>query len=153
MALQYFTDLSIPQPGHTTGGSGRGARRNGRAGSGRISCQQICSPRKHKSRVPSKGSQKRRLSVSPEARTNEILCKHLSNPKPEHTTGRSGRTAHGGAARGAGLDRTDAVGSIRPGDNPFLMPFSESKTLSWTTLRKHEQTKCYVKRRRNEISG
>ena len=88
--------------GHTTGGSGRGARRNGRAGSGRISCQQNCSHRKHKSRVPSKGSHKCRVRVSPEARTSEILCKHLSNPKPGHTTGGSGRGARRSGQAGSG---------------------------------------------------
>ena len=36
---------------------------------------------------------------------------------------------------------------------PFLLLSSESKTLSWTTLRKHEQMKSYVNRWRNEISG
>ena len=64
--------LSNPKPGHTTGGSGRGARQNGRAGSGRIGCQKSCSANKNKLRALSKGSQKRRLSVSPEARTGEI---------------------------------------------------------------------------------
>ena len=83
----FETNLSNPKPGHTTGGSGRGARRNGRAGSGRIACQQNSSPRKHKSRVPSKESQKRRLSVSPEARTGEILCKPMEEQNPRLTRG------------------------------------------------------------------
>ena len=52
----YMQDLSNPKPGHTTGGSGRGARRSGRAGSGRIGCQQNYSPRKQRSTVPSKAS-------------------------------------------------------------------------------------------------
>ena len=69
------TNLSNPKPGHTTGGSGRSARRSGRAGSGKIGCQQNYSPRKQKSTVPSKASKKRRFNVSPEARTSEILCK------------------------------------------------------------------------------
>ena len=77
--LLLLGDMSNPKPGHTTGGSGRGARRSGRAGSGRVGCQQKCSPRKQRSVVPSKASKKRRFNVSPEARTNEILCK----PKKE----------------------------------------------------------------------
>ena len=44
---------------------------------------------------------------------------YLLNPKPGHTSGRSGR---GGARPGSGAERgwvgRDAVGSIRPGDNP-----------------------------------
>ena len=48
---------------------------------------------------------------------------YLSNPKPGHTTGWSGR---GGAQRGGGAERSwvgrDAVGSIRPGDNPPSCP-------------------------------
>ena len=37
-------DLSIPKPGHTTGGSSRCARRGAEAGSSRTGCQQNCSP-------------------------------------------------------------------------------------------------------------
>ena len=46
--------MSNPKPGHTTGGSGRGARRSGQAGSGKIGCQRNNTPRKQKSTVPSK---------------------------------------------------------------------------------------------------
>ena len=67
--------LSNPKPGHTTGGSGRSARRSGWAGSDKIGCQQNYSPRKQKSTVLSKPSKKRRFNVSPEARTSEILSK------------------------------------------------------------------------------
>ena len=81
--------LSNPKPGHTTGGSGRGARRGGRVGSGRVGCQQNFSHRKHKSLVLSKGSKKRRLSVSPEARTNEILCKQMEERNERLTRGLS----------------------------------------------------------------
>ena len=76
-------NLSSPKPGHTTGGSGRGARRGGGAGSGRTGCQQNCSPRRQASLAPSKASKTRRLNVSPEARTSEILCK----PMEEQTSG------------------------------------------------------------------
>ena len=87
-------DLSSPKPGHTTSGSGRGARRGGGAGSGRTGCQQNCSPRRQGTLVPSKASKTRRLKVTPEARTSEIKFKpSLSNPKPGHTTGGSGRGA------------------------------------------------------------
>ena len=65
--------LSNPKPGHTTGESGQSARRSGRAGSGKIRCQQNYSPRKQKSTVLSKASKKRRFNVSPEART--VVCK------------------------------------------------------------------------------
>ena len=78
-------DLSNPKPGDTTGGSGRGARRGGRARSGRIGCQQNCSPRKHKSFVRSKGSKECRLSVSPEARTNATLFKQLEEGNEQLT--------------------------------------------------------------------
>ena len=76
-----FLHLSSPKPEHTTGGSGRGARRGDWAGSGRIGCQQNCSPRKQRSLVPSKASKKRRLSVSPEARTSETLRKPNAGTK------------------------------------------------------------------------
>ena len=82
-------DLSNPKPGHTTGGSGRGARRSGRAGSGKIGCQQNYSPRKQKSTVPSKASKKRRFNVSPEARTSEILCKPTEEQNDRLTSGLS----------------------------------------------------------------
>ena len=82
-------NLSNPKPGHTTGGSGRSARRSGRAGSGKIGCQQNYSPRKQKSIVPSKPSKKRRFNVSPEARTSEILCKPTEEQNQRLTTGLS----------------------------------------------------------------
>ena len=68
---------------------------------------------------------------------------------------RAGRVgaAHGGAARGAGLGRTGRRRVDPARRQPSLLPSSESKTLSWTSLRKHEQTKSYVNRWRNEISG
>ena len=83
----YRNQLSNPKPGHTTGGSGRSARRSGRAGSGKIGCQQNYSPRKQKSTVPSKASKKRRFNVSPEARTSEILCKPTEEQNQRLTRG------------------------------------------------------------------
>ena len=73
--------LSNPKPGHTTGASGRSARRGGGVGSGRTGCQQNCSPRKQASLVPPKAS-KTRFLVSPEARTSEILCKPMEEQNP-----------------------------------------------------------------------
>ena len=82
-------NLLSPKPGHTTGVSRRGARRGGGAGSGRTVCQQNCSPRGQYFFVPSKASKTRRLNVSPEARTSEILCKPMEEQNPRLTTGSS----------------------------------------------------------------
>ena len=60
---------------------------------------------------------------------------------------------------GAGLGRTGrrrvvpARGTIRPGENPRSCLPANRKQLSWTFPRKHEPTKSYVNRWRNEISG
>ena len=87
-------NVSNPKPGHTTGGSGRTARRSGRAGSGKIGCQQNHSLRKQKSTVLSKASNKYRFNVTPEARTSEILCKPTEDRNPRLTRGLSeGREA------------------------------------------------------------
>ena len=92
--------LSNTKPEHATGGSGRGARRGGRA-SGRIRCQQNWSLGKHKSLVPSKGSKKRCLNVFTESRTNKILYKQAR--RVQHPIPRAGRVeAHGEVA---GRDR------------------------------------------------
>ena len=89
-----FPKLSNPKPGHTAGGSGRSARRSGRAGSDKIGCQQDYSPRKQKSIVPSKASKKRCFNVSPEARTSEIPCKQMEERNDRLTRGLSrGREA------------------------------------------------------------
>ena len=84
-----LVNLSSPKPGHTTGGSRRGARRGGRAGSGRTVCQQDCSPREESFLAFSKASKTRRLNVSPEARTSEIVCKPMEEQNPQLTTGSS----------------------------------------------------------------
>ena len=70
-------------------GSGRSARRSGRAGSGKIGCQQNYSPRKQKSIVVSKASKTRRFNVSREARISEILCKPTKEQNQWLTTGLS----------------------------------------------------------------
>ena len=69
------------------GQPGRGARRNGGAGSGRTGCQQNCSPRGHASLAPSKESKTSRLNVFPEARTSEILCKPMQEQSPRLNRG------------------------------------------------------------------
>ena len=79
-------NLSNPKPGHTTGGSGRGARWGGGAGSGRIGCQQNCLSMRQASLVLSKASKTRRLNVSPEPRTSEILCKPKKEQNPRLTS-------------------------------------------------------------------
>ena len=75
----------------------------------------------------------------------------LSNPEPGHTTGQSGR---GGARRGgeggSGLGRTGRRRVDPARRRPSLLPSIESKTLSWTTLRKHEQRKSHVNRMREQ---
>ena len=80
-------NLSSLKPGHTTGGSGRGARRGGGAGSGRTRCQQNCSPRGQPSSYLPKASKRRRLNVSPEARTSEILVKPMEERNQRLTRG------------------------------------------------------------------
>ena len=79
--------MSNPKPAHITGGSGWGVRRGGGAGSSRIGCQQNCWPRTQAFLVPSKASKTRRLNVSPEARTSEILCKSTEEQNPRPTRG------------------------------------------------------------------
>ena len=85
--MKKCTDLSNQKPGHTTGGSGRGAQWGGRAGSGKIGCHQNYSPRKQMSLVPHKESSKRRLNVPPEARTSEIPCKPMEEQNQRLTRG------------------------------------------------------------------
>ena len=82
-------NLSNPKPGHTTGGSGRGARRSGRAGSRKIGCQQNYMPGEQRSIVLSKASKPRHFNVSREARTSEILCKPTEEPNQRLTSGLS----------------------------------------------------------------
>ena len=119
--------MSSPKPGHTTGGSGRSARRGGRAGSGRVECQQNCSLMKNGSVAPPKASNKRRLNVSPEARISETLCKpNLSSPKPGHTTGGSGRGARRGG--GAGSGRTGCQQNCSPWGHASVVSSKASKT-------------------------
>ena len=92
--FRHPVDLPNPNPGHTTGGSGRGAPRSGRAGSGKIGCEQNYSPRIQKTTVPSKASKNRRFDVFPEARTSKILFKPTEEQNHRLTTGLSaGREA------------------------------------------------------------
>ena len=86
----YFPrHLSSPKPGHTTSGSGRGARRGGGAGLGRTGRRQNSTPRRQASLVPPKASKTRLLNVSPEARTSEILFKPMGEQSPRLTRGLS----------------------------------------------------------------
>ena len=77
--------LSNPKPGHTTGGSGRDARRSVGAGSGRSGRRQNCSPRRQESLAPSKASRTSRLNDSSEARKSEILWKPMEKQSPRLT--------------------------------------------------------------------
>ena len=88
-SVSRAVNVSNPKPGHTTGGSGRTARRSGWAGSGKIGCQQNYSPRKQKTTGPSKASKKRRFNISPEARTSEFRCKPTEEQNQRLTTGSS----------------------------------------------------------------
>ena len=62
-----------------------------------------------------------------------------------------GGLAHGGAARRCAVE-WDADETIRKEDNrPFCSP-GYRKQLSWTSLRKHEQRKHYIKRWGDKMS-
>ena len=102
---------------HGQVGSGPTAGRRGRVGQDWTPTKQFA----QETSVPRtlQASKTRRSNVSPEARTSEILC-NLSNPKPGHTTGGSGRGARRTAEQGVGLgaNRID-----RPGDKgPSYLP-------------------------------
>ena len=86
---QLLSYLSSPKPGHITGGSQWGARRGDGAGSGRTVREQKCAPREQSFFAFSKASRTRRLNVSPEAQTSEILCKPMEEQNPRLTTGTS----------------------------------------------------------------
>ena len=84
----------------------------------------------------------------------ESMNKELVESKTRTQYGPVGsgrRTA--GPREGAGPGRTGRRRVDPARRQPSLLPSGESKTLSWTPLRKHEQTKSYVNRWRNEISG
>ena len=75
-------NLSNPKPGHTTGGSGRGARGFGQAGSGKIGCQQnYHSPRKPKVNVLSK---KRRNVASRSPQKHEQAKSYFKTTKEQN---------------------------------------------------------------------
>ena len=78
----------------------------------------------------------------------------LSNPKPGHTTGRSGR---GGAWRGGeggrGWVGRDAVGSIRPGDNttlPLPLQRIEETVLEVSSEARNNKVLCKPMEERNQ---
>ena len=81
-------NLLNPKPGHTTGGSGRGAMRCSGVGPGRAGRRQSNSPRRQASLAPSEASKKRLLKVPPEERSSEIPFKPMEEPNGRLTTGR-----------------------------------------------------------------
>ena len=117
------------------GGSGRRGRAGrGETGAGRSDprAEDSCcrSPEtEHSTLVPtisSKVPAKERLSETTRPTQRAV---YLSNPKPGHTTGGSGRgCAHGGAAGRAGPGRKGRQRVGSPRREPSLWPFGESKT-------------------------
>ena len=83
-----------------------------------------------------------------------FVSANLANPKPGHTTSRSGR---GGARQsgeaGRGRVGRDAIGSIWPGDNPPSCPPANREHCPERLFGSTNKTKSYVNRWRNEISG
>ena len=129
-------NLSNPKPGHTTGGSGRSARRSGRARSGKIACQQNYSPTKQKFTDPSKASKKRRFNVFPEARTCEIQCKPTEGQNQRLTRGLSPGYHRFITGLSAGREALFLTG-CRPVDrrlfvsvNPFMQGMSGNQRLT-----------------------
>ena len=145
--------LSNPKPGHTTGGSGRGARRSGRAGSRKIGCQQNYSPGKQRSILLSKESKTRRFNVSREARTSETPFKPTGEPKKLLTSGLSAVYQRDEKARFVPGCRTvvrsffDSVNPLHTRHvreksifrevhielNPTMQKFTNCKEVSWMT--------------------
>ena len=80
------TNLSNPKPGNTTGGSGRGARQNGRAGLRKIGCQQKYSPGKQKVHRTFQRMEDTSLQRSREARISETLLKPTQETNRRLTT-------------------------------------------------------------------
>ena len=145
-----LTHLSSPKPGHTTGGSRRGARRDGRAGSGRTIRQQNCSPREQSFLAISKVSKTHRLNISPDPQIREILCTcRIQNPDLPW----AGQVAASGRAAGRGRAGLGANRTVRPGNKgPPYFP-RHRRNVASTSLQKHEQAKFHVNRRRNKMSG
>ena len=120
--------LSGPKPGHTTGGSGRGARRGGGAGPGRTGRRQNNTPRRQSSLLPPKASMKCLPNVSPEARTSEILLVQSKTRTHHGPVGSGRRTA--GRRGGAELNKTGRRWVDPARRQPSLLPSSESRTRS-----------------------
>ena len=70
-------DFSNPKLDIPRCGSGRGARRGGGAGPGRMGRRQNSSPKRQASLVPPKASKTRLLNVFPEARTNKSYVNRM----------------------------------------------------------------------------
>ena len=136
-----FIHLSNTKPEHMTGGSGRSARRSGRAGSGKIRCQHNYPPRKQNLTVTSKASKERRFTVSPGERTSQFLCIfRIPNPDipPANRVG-----ALGGAA-GRGRARLGANIIIRQVNKSSLFPPSHRRNVASPYLQKNEHANSYV---------
>ena len=78
---------------------------------------------------------------------------YLSNPKPGHTTGGSGRGARRGARAGPSRIECQPNRTVRPGNTSPLYSPKHRRNVASTSPQKHEQAKSYVNRRRNEIGG
>ena len=96
------------------------------------------------------------LKLYPYMRRIQIKIESVeSKTRTYHGRVRAGRRTAG--RRGAaGPDRTELDGTVRPGDNHPLCPPelpAHRRQLSWTSLRKHEQTNYYGNRWRNKTHG
>ena len=145
-------NIPCPKPGHTTGGSRRGAWQGGGAGSGRTVSQQNCPPRGQSFLVPPKAWKTRRLNDYPKARTREILFKptcRIQNPDIP----RADRVGEPGGAAGRGRARLGANRTVRLGNKGSSYFQKHRRYVASTSLEKHEQAKFHLNRRRNQTSG
>ena len=130
--------------------------RVGRAGRpGRMGGQQVWWRRTQLALMPFRASLTNVLHILSEARTSEVLCIMSLVESKNRTNYRPVESARPMAGRrgGAGLGRMGRRRVDPARRQPSLLPFSESVTLSWMTLRRHEQTKSYLNRWGNGISG
>ena len=129
----------------------RRARREGGGGE-----QRLC-PTKATIHSATKGAKMSHPVRILESTNKQILCTPDRRPVESKTRTHYGPVGSGrrtAARRGrVGLGRTERRRDDPARRRPSLLPFSESGTLFWTLLRKHEQTKSYFNRWKNEISG
>ena len=138
--------LSSLEPGHTTGGSRRGARRRCGADSSRTVCQQNCLPRERSIFALYKASKTCRLNVPPEARTSEILCKPMGEQNPRLTTGASAVYP-----RFITETRSALCSGFRPVERRFFV-FVNPIHARHVREPEARTPKSYVNRRRNKIT-